>query len=105
MHRWAFGGHPYAETHTRFLSHFRGGEQLADLEEHQRERGAASLLLLPVPGHQPQTQQPAPQQQQPAAGAAEPGSINGPGEAAQPPFLAAGVFGLGLGPDVPARRM
>lgn len=66
----------------------RGGEQLADVSQHSDSHGAASLLLLPVPALQPQ----------PAASEA------GSAAAADQPFQAAGVFGVGLGPDVPARR-
>ena len=82
--------------------HSSAGEQLADVMQHQRDHGAASMLLLPVPGPPPPQQQQ--QQAEGAAAQAEPGSVGAAYEGAPQPFQAVGVFGIGLGPGVPARR-
>ena len=88
--------------------HRSAGEQLADVVQHQQEHGAESMLLLPVPAPQPPPQQQRQQQQQQhaegAADAAGPSGVDAAQEAAPQPFWAAGVFGIGLGPGVPARR-
>jgi hypothetical protein len=70
----------------------------------QRDHGAASMLLLPVPRPPPPPQQQQRQRAEGAAAEAEPDIVGASHGAGLQPFQAAGVFGIGLGPAVPARR-